>query len=166
MTSDEQSFLEALPAALHEWPEHFPAIIPSGKKWKTAHIPYNHRSTGDPQKDAWLYFWKNFEMYGPEGGFAGLRDAVQSLAAQGNRYARLAILELESTAAVEASRILGNGNPAKDKEPIISNHTGYKKGGENFEHDDTGSLMNFSGVEDEMNNALKEHQDWQKDYDY
>src|SRR5690606_42075127 len=101
-----------------------------------------------------------------EGGGDGVRAGVEALAADGNRYARLAILGLDATAAVEASRTLGTANPAKDKEPIISNHTDYKKRGENFEHDDAGSLMNFSGMEDEMNNALKEHKDWQKDYDY
>ena len=166
MISDELSFLEALPRALEDWPEHFPAIIPSGKKWKPTHIPYNHQSTGDPQKDEWLSLWRNFEMYGPHGGILGLRDAIQALSENGNRYAKHAIVELESYAAIETSRLTRSGITSKDKKPFISNHTGYGEGGENYEHDDSGSLMNFSGVVDDVNNALKEHEDWQEDYDY
>lgn len=51
------------------------------------------------------------------------------------------------------------------KANIVSNHTGYD-GGENFEHDDTGAIANYSGVEDDVNNALKEHEDWKQGYDY
>jgi hypothetical protein len=55
----------------------------------------------------------------------------------------------------------------KDREPIISNHTGYGyKGSENFEHDNTGSVMNYSGVEDEVNDATADHEGWQDGYDY
>jgi hypothetical protein len=55
----------------------------------------------------------------------------------------------------------------KDRETIVSNHTGYGyKGSENFEHDDTGSQMNYSGVEDDVNNAIADHEGWEKGYDY
>lgn len=55
----------------------------------------------------------------------------------------------------------------KEKKPIVANHTGYPhEGSENFEHDDTGSMMNYSGVEDEFNNAQSEHEGWQEGYDY
>ena len=36
----------------------------------------------------------------------------------------------------------------------------------NYEHDDTGSSMNYSGVEDDILSALAEHDDWQVGYDY
>lgn len=50
---------------------------------------------------------------------------------------------------------------------VVSNHTGYSHpGGENFEHDDNGSLMNYSGMEDEVYSALATHGDWQEGYDY
>lgn len=53
------------------------------------------------------------------------------------------------------------------KRPVLSNHTGYSiEGSENFEHDDTGSIMNYSGVEDDINNALLVHNDWEEGYDY
>lgn len=58
---------------------------------------------------------------------------------------------------------LGSG---KDKKPFVSDHTGYGEGGENFEHDDKGAEMNYSGVVDDVNEALKEHEDWQDGYDY
>lgn len=58
---------------------------------------------------------------------------------------------------------LGGGT---DKGKFVSDHTGYGKGGENFEHDDTGSLMNYSGCVDDVGEALKEHEDWQEGYDY
>ncbi len=58
-------------------------------------------------------------------------------------------------------------SPKKEKTSIVSNHTGYPhEGSENFEHDDTGSSMNYSGVEDELNKAKAEHEDWQEGYDY
>lgn len=58
-------------------------------------------------------------------------------------------------------------SPMMEKTPIVSNHTGYHhEGSENFEHDDTGSSMNNSGVEDELNNAESAHEDWQEGYDY
>ena len=56
-----------------------------------------------------------------------------------------------------------NGNPSQ----VISNHTAYNyTGSENFEHDDTGDRMNYSGVEDDINTALAEHEGWQGNYDY
>lgn len=50
---------------------------------------------------------------------------------------------------------------------VVSNHSGYSyQGSENFEHDDTGSLMNYSGVEDEVFSSFAVHEDWQEGYDY
>lgn len=50
---------------------------------------------------------------------------------------------------------------------VISNHSGYGySGSENFEHDDTGSIMNYSGVEDMIFSSMAEHGDWQEGYDY
>lgn len=50
---------------------------------------------------------------------------------------------------------------------IVSNHTGYGyAGSENFEHDNSGDSMNFSGVEDDINDAVSEHEGWQAGYDY
>ena len=58
-------------------------------------------------------------------------------------------------------------DPGKDKKPFVSNHTGYGyEGSENYEHDDTGANLNYSGVVDEINEAEKEHEDWQEGYDY
>jgi len=54
-----------------------------------------------------------------------------------------------------------------DEYRIISNHSGYGcEGGENFEHDDTGCLHNYSGVEDDIFSSYAEHEDWQEGYDY
>jgi hypothetical protein len=47
------------------------------------------------------------------------------------------------------------------------NSTGYDyPGGENFEHDDTGSQMNFSGCYDLMLNPISVNEGWQEGYDY
>ncbi len=54
----------------------------------------------------------------------------------------------------------------KESKEFVADHTGYGEGGENFEHDDTGSIMNFSGVVDDVVNAEKEHEGWQDGYDY
>jgi hypothetical protein len=53
-----------------------------------------------------------------------------------------------------------------DEAPFVSDHTGYGPGGESFEHDDTGSINNYSGCEDDMVNAQIEHEGWQEGYDY
>lgn len=73
------------------------------------------------------------------------------------------ILSREDTDAGAVSPL----DSGKDRDPIVSNHTGYgHKGSENFEHDDTGSMMNYSGVEDDVNNAIADHEGWQEGYDY
>ena len=55
----------------------------------------------------------------------------------------------------------------REEKRIIANHSGYlHEGSENFEHDDTGSLMNYSGVEDEVFSSFAMHEDWQEGYDY
>ncbi|QFY88499.1 hypothetical protein D5125_02825 [Magnetovirga frankeli] len=59
---------------------------------------------------------------------------------------------------------IGHG---KDREPFISNHSGYDyEGSENFEHDDNGAIMNYSGVMDDVYNSIAEHEDWEDGYDY
>lgn len=61
-----------------------------------------------------------------------------------------------------------NESPTKpDRRPIVSNHTGYlTKGSESWEHDDTGSLQNYSGCYDDMMDPIAEHEGWQEGYDY
>lgn len=54
-----------------------------------------------------------------------------------------------------------------DEKQVVSNNTGYGyEGSENFEHDDTGCLMNYSGCADDMLTAMAEHEDWEEGYDY
>lgn len=55
----------------------------------------------------------------------------------------------------ENQGIDGRGN----KKPLITKHTGYDyEGGENIEHDDNGTLMNYSGVVDIIYQAISEHE--------
>lgn len=57
-------------------------------------------------------------------------------------------------------------NPFQDDLPlVVTNSTGYA-GGENYEHDHTGSEMNASGCMDEMYSAAAEHDGWEEGYDY
>ncbi len=50
---------------------------------------------------------------------------------------------------------------------FVANNTAYPyKGGENYEHDDTGGESNFSGCADDVYNAHAEHEGWQEGYDY
>jgi hypothetical protein len=50
---------------------------------------------------------------------------------------------------------------------FISNHSGSDyEGSENYEHDDNGDLMNYSGVYDSVINDLSEHEGYQEGYDY
>lgn len=60
-----------------------------------------------------------------------------------------------------------NTESASEEKRVISNHSGYSSlGSENFEHDESGNLMNYSGMEDEVFNSLAMHGDWQEGYDY
>ena len=55
----------------------------------------------------------------------------------------------------------------EDEIRIISNHSGYDyKGSENFEHDDNGNIMNYSGVYDDVMSAFAESEGWVESYDY
>ncbi|WP_422450679.1 MULTISPECIES: hypothetical protein [unclassified Endozoicomonas] len=50
---------------------------------------------------------------------------------------------------------------------VVSNHSGYSyEGSENYEHDDNGSLHNYSGVVDEFDSAESEHEGWENGYDF
>jgi len=65
-----------------------------------------------------------------------------------------------------SSASYGDG-PSDEAKPYVSNHTGYSQPGTaNWEHDDTGNQMNYSGVEDEVINALIEHEGWQPGEDF
>lgn len=50
---------------------------------------------------------------------------------------------------------------------VVVNHTGYsQQGSYNWEHDDTGSINNYSGCEDDMLSPEAEHEGWEDGYDY
>jgi len=50
---------------------------------------------------------------------------------------------------------------------VVSNHSGYGySGSENFEHDDTGAVHNYSGVEDDVFTAYADNHGWDEGYDY
>lgn len=50
---------------------------------------------------------------------------------------------------------------------VVANHSGYSNlGSENYEHDDTGSIHNYSGVEDDVFSAFAENEGWCEGYDY
>jgi hypothetical protein len=50
---------------------------------------------------------------------------------------------------------------------FISNHSGYDyAGSENFEHDDTGGSMNYSGCYDQVMDAFVTNEGWLEGYDY
>jgi hypothetical protein len=54
----------------------------------------------------------------------------------------------------------------RERKRLLSNHTGYGKGGESWEHDDTGHVQNFSGCYDDMLDPVAEHEGWEEGYDY
>ena len=63
----------------------------------------------------------------------------------------------------------GNGasSTLRDRKQFLANHSGYQyEGSENFEHDDTGAIHNFSGCEDEIVNADADHKGLEPGYDY
>jgi hypothetical protein len=50
---------------------------------------------------------------------------------------------------------------------IVHNGTGYDGyDGANYEHDDTGCAMNYSGCYDMMMSPISEHEGWTEYYDY
>ena len=63
----------------------------------------------------------------------------------------------------ENQSVVGDGR----EHAVIANHTPYGyDGGENYEHDDTGDLMNYCGVQDVIFSAEALHQDWERGFDY
>jgi hypothetical protein len=76
----------------------------------------------------------------------------------------------EAMANTERVGDIGNNSSTRtvvDRRPVVANHTAYVyEGSENFEHDDSGALMNYLGCEDDVFDALCDHEGWQADYDY
>ena len=59
--------------------------------------------------------------------------------------------------------LLGNTEEAA----VTANHSIYGyKGSENYEHDDTGCIHNYSGVEDDVFSAFADNEGWSEGYDY
>jgi len=58
------------------------------------------------------------------------------------------------------------GGRGQHESHIVFDHTGYGPGGENFEHDNTGAMMNYSGVADDVYNAFSENEGWEEGYNY
>lgn len=57
--------------------------------------------------------------------------------------------------------------PFNEGERVTGNHSGYPyPGSENFEHDDTGSIINYSGVEDMIFSSFAENEGWEEGYDF
>ena len=57
-------------------------------------------------------------------------------------------------------------NPSNEY-TVVGNHSGYGyKGSENFEHDNTGGIHNYSSMEDQVLSAFADHEDWQEGYDF
>lgn len=58
-------------------------------------------------------------------------------------------------------------SPHEDSRSVVGNHSGYgHEGAANFEHDDTGGLHNYSGMEDELFSAAADNDGWEEGYDY
>lgn len=114
---------------------------------------------------SWASMWEQISILDEEERKDFLWMRLKQLTGEKHPLALRAIhsLEFSNDNIIRANR--GIGRPS-DKEDYVANHTGYGKGGENFEHDDTGSRMNYSGVHDETYNAIKEHEDWKEGYDY
>ena len=54
-----------------------------------------------------------------------------------------------------------------DENQFLSNHSSYEyEGSENFEHDDNGCLMNYSGCYDQIMHAFVMNENWEEGYDY
>ena len=61
----------------------------------------------------------------------------------------------------------GKSSTIRDRKPFLANHSGYPyEGSENFEHDDTGAIHNFSDCQDEIVNAEADHKGLEAGYDY
>jgi hypothetical protein len=76
----------------------------------------------------------------------------------------------ESSISVVKSPVQMNGVRAHDpsnRDPFISNHSGYGyKESSNYEHDNTGSIHNYSGVEDMVTEARIDNDGLTPGYDY
>lgn len=114
---------------------------------------------------SWASMWEQISHQAAEQRKDFLWMRLKQLTGEKHPLALRAIHDLEFSNDGIIRKNHGIGRPS-DKEDYVADHTGYGEGGENFEHDDTGALMNYSGVQDETYNAIKEHEDWKKGYDY
>ena len=62
--------------------------------------------------------------------------------------------------------IYGDGED-EGRSKVVLDHTGYNRSGSsNWEHDDTGGKMNYSGMADIALSAQAEEKGWEAGYDY
>lgn len=113
----------------------------------------------------WLEMWENLAKIPRLEREASLRSHLEELVAKRHELGAKALRDLEFSddAIVRSNR--GVGKPST-KNDYVADHTGYGKGGENFEHEGKGHIMNYSGVQDDIYNSIKEHEDWGEGYDY
>ena len=146
----------------------FAIVVPSDENaWKVIHSVNKSRLTSDAQLQ-WLSLWERVSGCANTLRPKLLRSELRHLANQRHALARRALRELhEAELSKEHPTTYGDEVFTGDKKaPYVSDHTGYGKGGENFEHDDTGSIMNYSGVHDDVYNSIGDHEDWKEGYDY
>lgn len=62
--------------------------------------------------------------------------------------------------------VYGDGE-AEGRSSVVLDHTGYhRSGSSNWEHDNTGSMMNYSGMVDIALSAQAADKGWEAGYDY
>jgi hypothetical protein len=147
---------------------NFAIVVPAGSDaWRVLHS-VNKASLKSEAQLMWLSLWERVSGCSSNLRAKLLRNELAQLSKQHHGLAKRALHELHDAELSEEF-------PAKygdeimtryPRSPYVADHTGYGKGGENFEHDDTGSLMNYSGVHDDVYNSIADHEDWKEGYDY
>ena len=113
----------------------------------------------------WVSMWEQLSKAPADERARFLWERLKQLVSEQHEMALRAIhgLEFADDEIIRSNKGVGR---ATHKEEYVSDDTGYGAGGENYEHDNTGASSNYSGCKDDAYNAIKEHEDWKKGYDY
>jgi hypothetical protein len=140
-------------------------VVPApDQKWR---VIYSCNTSALPRLEqrTWAKMWESISLLRGDAREEFMRERLEQLVSERHTLALRALHDIEFNNDQLIRGNKGIGSPSQKSE-YVADHTGYGKGGENFEHDDKGADMNYSGVHDDVYNAIKEHEDWQVGYDY
>ena len=140
-------------------------VVPAPDRMWRVIYSVNREALKSEEQIIWVEMWENLAKVPPENRELSLRSYLEDISATQHALGARALHDLEFSDDTIIRQNRGVGRPST-KNDYVADHTGYGKGGENFEHEGKGDVMNYSGVHDDTHNSMKEHEDWNEGYDY